>query len=87
MLDSSSTLPGAPCNGFWEWWGACSNASVPLSGDFLKSNLNQFGYNVGGGVARKVHNYVEIYAEYRLMHGTHNNIKTDVRPITLGVRW
>jgi hypothetical protein len=38
-------------------------------------------------VARKMPSGVEIYLEYRLMHGTASNITTDFRPITIGFRW
>jgi opacity protein-like surface antigen len=86
-LDSDTTVPGSACNGFWTWWGVCSNVSIPLSGNFVNSSLNQFGYNFGGGVARKMPSGVEIYAEYRFMHGTGNSITTDFRPITIGFRW
>ena len=86
-LDSSSVVPGSGCNAFWTWWGACSNVSIPLSGKFLNSSQNEFGLNFGGGVARKVPSGVEIYAEYRFMHGSHNGITTDFRPITIGLRW
>lgn len=86
-LDSDTTVPGSACNRFWTWWGACSNASIPLSGSFVDSSLNQFGYNFGGGVARKMPSGVQIYAEYRFMHGSHNGITTDFRPITIGFRW
>jgi hypothetical protein len=88
-LKGDTTVPGSPCNGFWNWWGACqsSNFSIPLSGNFVDSSLNQFGYNVGAGVTRKMPSGVEIYGEFRLMHGSHNGITTDYRPITIGFRW
>jgi len=88
-LSGSTTVPGSGCNGFWIWWGACQNSptSIPLSGSFVNSSLNQFGYNIGGGVTRKMLSGVEIYLEYRLMHGTSNGITTDFRPITIGFRW
>ena len=86
-MSSDTTVPGSGCNPFWIWWGSCTNASLPLSGDFVDSSQNQFGYNVGGGVTRKMPSGVEIYAEYRLIHGSGNGTTTDVRPITIGVRW
>ena len=86
-LSSDAAVPGSPCNVFWSWWGACPNVSIPLSGSFVNSSQNEFGYNVGGGVTRKMPSGVEIYAEYRLTHGSHSGITTDVRPITIGVRW
>jgi opacity protein-like surface antigen len=86
-LSGSTAVPGSACNGFWTWWGACGNASIPLSGSFVNSSQNQFGYNFGAGVTRKMPSGVEIYAEYRFTHGSHNGITTDVRPITIGVRF
>jgi len=86
-LKGSTAVPGSACNGFWTWWGVCSNGSIPLSGSFVNSSVNQFGYNFGGGVTRKMPSGVEIYAEYRFTHGSHNGITTDVRPITIGLRW
>ena len=88
-LSGSSAVPGSGCNAFWIWWGACQNSvvSIPLSGDFVNSSLNQFGYNLGGGVTRKMPSGVEVFLEWRLMHATHNNITTDFRPITVGFRW
>jgi len=86
-LKGDTTVPGSGCNGFWIWWGVCSNGSIPLSGSFVNSNQNAFGYNFGGGVTRKMPSGVELYLEYRFTHGSHNGITTDVRPITLGLRW
>jgi opacity protein-like surface antigen len=88
-LDSDTALPGSACNSFWTWWGACQNSSafIPISGSFDSSNLNEFGYNFGGGVTRKMPSGVEIYGEYRFMHGSGNGVTTDFRPITIGVRW
>lgn len=86
-LDSSSTIPGSACNAFWTWWGECVAGILPLDGKFLSASQNQFGYNFGGGVARKVTSNVDIYVEFRYLHGTHSGITTDLRPITVGVRW
>jgi hypothetical protein len=86
-LNSDTAVPGSSCNAFFTWWNACPNVSIPLSGSFTNSSLNQFGYNVGAGITRKTPSGVEVYAEFRLTHGTHNGITTDVRPITIGVRW
>jgi hypothetical protein len=86
-LDSDTTVPGSACNSFWVWWGACTNGSISLSNSFVSASQNQLGYNFGGGVARKMPSGVEIYGEYRFMHGTSNGVTTDMRPITIGVRW
>jgi len=30
---------------------------------------------------------MDLYAEFRYLHGKRNNISTDLRPITVGIRW
>jgi opacity protein-like surface antigen len=86
-LQDDTTVPGSQCTSFWTWWGACTNISLPLTGDFTSSHQNEFGYNVGGGVARKFPSGAEIYAEYRLIHTSNSPVTTDFRPITIGFRW
>jgi Outer membrane protein beta-barrel domain len=88
-LSGSTTVPGSACNTFWNWWGACQNYNfaLPISGSFANSSLNEFGFDAGGGLTRKMPSGVEVYAEWRIMHGSHNGITTDFRPITIGFRW
>jgi opacity protein-like surface antigen len=86
-LNGDTAVPGSGCNSFWTWWGACSNVSIPLSNSFESSSQNEFGYNFGAGVTRKMPSGAEIYVEYRITHGSANNTTTDTRPITIGVRW
>jgi opacity protein-like surface antigen len=86
-LDSSTALPGSACNPFFLWWGNCFNHTLPLDGKFLITSQNEYGYNFGAGVARKVRGNIEIYGEFRYVHGSKDGITTDFRPITVGVRW
>jgi len=86
-LDSSTAIPGSACNPFFTWWGNCFNASLPLNSKFLSASQNEWGDNFGAGVARKIRPNIEIYGEFRYLHGTHSGITTDLRPITVGVRW
>jgi len=86
-LDSSAAVPGTACNPFWIWWGACFAGGLRQDGKFLRSSLNEFGENFGGGIARKIRPNVEVYAEFRYLHGARAGITTDLRPITIGVRW
>ncbi|MGB7601945.1 MAG: hypothetical protein WBM24_16675 [Candidatus Sulfotelmatobacter sp.] len=86
-LSSNTTFPGSFCTPFFIWWTGCSAASIPVTGSFTTSEQNHFGYDVGAGITRKMPSGVELYAEFRLMHGSGNGTTTDVRPITLGVRW
>jgi opacity protein-like surface antigen len=86
-LDSSAVVPGSACNPFWSWWGTCFNGSIPLNKQYLSASENEFGLNFGGGVARKITPRFELYGEFRYLHGTGNGITTDLRPITVGLRW
>ncbi|MGA6980594.1 MAG: hypothetical protein WBZ11_03475 [Candidatus Sulfotelmatobacter sp.] len=86
-LNDDAAIPGSSCNAFFQWWDGCTNISIPLNGNFVNSDQNEVGYNFGGGITRKTPSGVEIYGEFRIMHGRANNTTTDVRPITIGVRW
>jgi opacity protein-like surface antigen len=87
-LNSDLEVPGSGCTAFWTWWiGTCPNDSLPLDGSFVHSSQNEFAYNVGAGVTHTMPSGVEVYAEYRLIHGSANGTTTSLRPITVGVRW
>ena len=86
-LDSSTAIPGSACNGFYYWWGPCNAASLPLNGKFLSASLDQVGENFGAGITRKITPKMDFYAEFRYLHGAHSGNTTDLRPITIGVRW
>jgi len=86
-LSGDTTVPGSPCTSFWKWWTGCTNASIPLSGNFVNSTQNEFGYDFGAGAAAKFPSGAEFYVEYRFVHGSNNGVTTDFRPITLGFRW
>ena len=86
-LNNSTAIPGYPCNPFFNWWGHCFNGSLPIYNQFLRASQNEIGEDFGGGIARKIRPNMEIYAEWRIVHASHNGITTDLRPITAGIRW
>jgi len=86
-LDASTVVAGSACNEFWNWWGTCFNGSIPLNRQFLSASENEFGLNFGGGITRRITPKLELYGEFRYLHGSGNGITTDLRPITVGVRW
>jgi hypothetical protein len=86
-LNSSSAIPGSACNGFYAWWGTCFDGSLPLNGKFLSPSLNELGYDLGSGITRKIRSHMDLYTEFRFLHGSRSGITTDLRPITIGVRW
>ena len=86
-LDSSSVQPGSACNPFWNWWGTCLGGSIPLNQQFLAASQNEFGENFGGGITRRLTPKFELYGEFRYLHGSGGGRNTDLRPITVGLRW
>ena len=86
-LDDSQAIAGSTCNGFFKWWRYCFNGNLPINGQFLHSSQNELGEEIGAGVTRKIGTNREIYAEVRDFHGSHGGVTTDLRPITIGVRW
>jgi len=86
-LDSSNVVPGVACNAFWDWWGTCFNGSIPLNKQYLSTSQNEFGVDFGGGIARRITPKIELYGEFRYLHGSGGGRTTDLRPITVGVRW
>jgi hypothetical protein len=86
-LDSSTAVPGAPCDTFFRWWGSCYNGNIPLNSDFLHASQNEWGENFGGGITRRINARFELYGEFRYLHGAHGGLTTDLRPITIGLRW
>lgn len=85
-LNSSTAIVGSACGPFFSWWGNCY-VSLPINGKFLDETQNQFGYNFGGAITRKIRPNVDVYVEFRYVHGKRLGVSTDFRPITLGVRW
>jgi hypothetical protein len=83
-LNSPTIPPGSACNGFYKWWTYCPT-SIPSG--FATTSQNQFGVNLGGGVARKIGQKKELYIDLRYQHSSHNKVTTDVKPITIGIRW
>jgi hypothetical protein len=86
-LDSSTAIPGSACNSFYQWWGPCFNSSLPQKDKYLSASQDEFGYNFGGGVARRINKKYEVFGEYRQQHGTGDKITTDWRSVAIGVRW
>lgn len=82
-LDSSSVVRGTGCSPFYHWWGTCRNGSIPIAGNFLSTSQNDFGFNAGVGIARKIHGNMELYGEFRYLRSS----ATSLRPITIGLRF
>jgi hypothetical protein len=86
-LDSSTAEPGTACDTFFQWWGSCYNGAIPINSDFLHASQNEWGENFGAGITRRLNARFELYGEVRYLHGAHGGLTTDLRPITIGLRW
>ena len=82
-LDSSTVIRGTGCSPFYHWWGTCRNGSIPETGNFLSTSQNDFGFNAGFGLTRKIRGNVDFYAEFRYLRSS----ATSLRPITIGFRF
>jgi hypothetical protein len=82
-LDSSTVIRGTGCSPFYHWFGTCRNGSIPETGNFLSTSQNDFGFNAGFGVTRKIRGNVDFYAEFRYLGSS----ATSLRPITIGFRF
>ena len=87
-LDSTTVITGSPCNPFFQWWGSCVVNGIPLNQHVRTSSQNALGGNIGFGLTYKLRPMgPRIFFEYAFHHTSHNGITTDVRPVTVGVRW
>lgn len=82
-LDSSTVIRGTGCSPFYHWWGTCRNGSIPETGNFLSTSQNDFGFNAGFGITRKIRGNLDFYAEVRFLRTS----ATSLRPITIGFRF
>jgi hypothetical protein len=85
---ASALVPGTVCPAFWVWWGTCISGLWPANVTIASFNSNAFGVNIGGGGTFKVgESGVKAYTEIRYHHASHNNVSTDLLPLTFGIRW
>jgi len=81
-------VPGTVCPPFWDWWGTCISGLWPANVVIASTSSNAFGGNIGGGVTYRLgESGVKFYTEVRYHHASHNQVNTDLLPLTFGVRW
>jgi len=87
-LDSTTVVTGSPCNPFFQWWGSCVVNGIPPNRNVRSSTENALGENFGFGLTYKLRPMgPRLYFEFAFHHASHNGITTDVRPVTVGLRW
>jgi hypothetical protein len=81
-------VPGTVCPGFWVWWGTCVSGLWPSNVVLGSTVSNSFGGNIGGGITVRLGDGgTKFYTEVRYHHAPHDNVNTDLLPLTFGFRW
>lgn len=77
------------CNPTWEWWGyECTKGTVMSDQTLASSTSDALGLNGGIGVTFKVGEpRYRFYIEARYHYAPTKNVKTELIPITIGIRF
>ena len=77
------------CTPVWLWWGfSCSSGTVDADQTLASSSSGVFGMNGGIGFTVKVGEpRYRMYIESRYHYAPHKPIKTEIIPITIGIRF
>jgi opacity protein-like surface antigen len=81
---------GTYCQDVYVFW----NVLCTTSGNVVKGNqtvtsrtTTAGGYNLGGGLSYRIGSRLKLYAEARYHRTNNRDIRTQIIPVTLGVRW
>jgi opacity protein-like surface antigen len=89
--DKTLLLNGTACQNVYVFWNVLCTTSSPIEvkGDqTISSRITSVGgYNYGGGVSYRVGHRLKIYGEARYHRTNNRDIRTQVFPITFGIRW
>lgn len=87
-LTAPTVVPGTVCPPFWVWWGGCVSGLFPANAVLASASSNAFGENIGGGFTIALGEATtKFYTEVRYHHASHNNVSTNILPLTFGLRW
>lgn len=77
------------CSPTWEWWGfQCASGAVISDQTLASSTSDVLGMNAGVGVTFKVAEpRYRVYLEARYHYAPTKNVKTELIPITFGIRF
>jgi hypothetical protein len=88
---STHTATGSSisCTPTWLWWGfECSSGTVTSNQTLASSTSDSLGVNGGFGVTFKVAEpRYRFYMEARYHYAPNKNVKTEVIPVTIGIRF
>jgi len=87
-VTAPALVPGTKCPIFWEWWGTCVSGLWPTNVVLASASSDAFGGNIGGGITYRLGSGpLSFYTEVRYHHASHNQVDTDLLPVSLGLRW
>ena len=87
-LTEPTYVPGTVCAPFYLWWGGCVDGFFPGKNVLASSSTDAWGGNIGGGITYKLTvGGLKLYTEIRYHHVPHQQVATDLLPLTFGLRW
>jgi opacity protein-like surface antigen len=86
-LTTPTVVPGTVCAPFYVFWGVCTSGLIPVNAVIASRSENAFGGNIGGGLSFRLRGRTKFYSEVRYHHASYNIGKTDILPLTFGLRW
>lgn len=86
--DSRLLLNGTVCQPSYVLWNVtCVNGVVDPQQTVSSRTTTAGGYNYGGGISYRVGKRLKVYGEGRYHRTNNRDIRTQVFPITFGIRW
>ena len=90
-LEAKQTVlqAGTLCSPYWSWWGEeCVNGIFAHDVTVGSRTSSAPGFNVGGGLTYQLGDSpAHVYVEVRYHHASTHNVRTDVLPLTIGLRF
>ena len=80
---------GTLCSPYWSWWGEeCVNGIFAQDVTVGSRTTSAPGFNVGGGLTYQLGDSpAHIYVEVRYHRAYTHNVRTEVLPLTFGIRF
>jgi len=90
-LEAKQTVlqAGTLCSPYWSWWGEeCVNGIFAHDVTVGSRTSSAPGFNVGGGLTYQLGDSpAHVYIELRYHRASTHNVRTEVLPLTIGLRF
>lgn len=90
-LEAKQTVlhAGTLCSPYWSWWGEeCVNGIFAHDVTVGSRTSSAPGFNVGGGLTYQLGDSpAHVYVEVRYHRASTHNVRTEVLPLTIGLRF